>query len=254
MCINKPFHRNHRAFIERSNSGYSSWAYICDHEYATSPEYYTRSFLIIQKDLLNLFEYIEPSDKNLETYSYRIHELFVRVCIEVEANFKAIFKDNIYSKKEDKWNIKDYQIINKTHHLDAYKVTFPIWDGEKSIFTPFSPWENSDGILLWYKDYNSCKHDRHTKKYLANFKNLLEAFSALFVLLSSQFKRESFIPGPTLVSCSIDGLYYPNSFGLGGYLLIEFPKNWKDSEMYDFNWSDLKNESDRFQKINYDVL
>lgn len=252
MSINKPYHRNHRAFVHRNNSGYSSWAYICDHEYAISPEYYTRSFLMIQKDLLNLFEYIEPADINLNTYSYRIHELFMRVCIEVEANFKAIFKENIYSKAEKYWNIKDYKKINGTHHLDAYKVTFPIWDGEHNGFTPFSSWKNIDGTLSWYQDYNSCKHDRHTQKKLANFKNLLDAFSALFVLLSSQFNRESFSPGLTLLSCSSDGGYYPDNFGIGDYLLIEFPDNWEENEKYDFDWGILNESQDKFQKIDYD--
>lgn len=253
MGINKPYHRNYRAFIESDNSGFSSWAYICDHEYAISPEYYTRSFLIIQKDIQNLFEYIEPSDINLKTYSYRIHELYMRVCIEVEANFKAIFKENIYSKDEKKWNINDYKKINKTHHLDAYKAIFPIWDGVHNEFSPFKVWE-TNGILSWYRDYNLCKHDRHTQKYLANLENLLNAFTALFILLTSQFNRESFSPGTTLISCRTGAEYYPDEFGIGDYLIVKFPENWGDNEKYDFNWSTLQNEQNKFQKIDYNIL
>jgi hypothetical protein len=34
-------------------------------------------------------DYVEPADQNLNTYSFRIHELLMRACIEVEANCKA---------------------------------------------------------------------------------------------------------------------------------------------------------------------
>lgn len=95
MSYSKPFHRNYRGFANVPNSGHSQGAYIVDPNYAESPEHYVRAFLLIQKDLENLFEYVEPADDNLDTYSFRIHELFLRSCIEIEANFKAILKENI---------------------------------------------------------------------------------------------------------------------------------------------------------------
>jgi hypothetical protein len=52
----------------------------------------------------------------------------MRICIEVEANFKAILNENIYSKDEKDWNMDDYKKINITHHLSSYKVTLPIWN------------------------------------------------------------------------------------------------------------------------------
>jgi len=96
MSHTKPFHRNFRGFVVGSNSGYSQWAYVVDRAYAEAPEHYVRAFMIIQNDLQKLFEYVEPADENLGTYSYRIHELFMRSCIELEANFKAILRENIF--------------------------------------------------------------------------------------------------------------------------------------------------------------
>ena len=78
MSYNKPFHRNYRPVKESPNSGYSSWGYIENRDYAINPEHYVRAFLLIQKDLLKLFEYVEPADTNLKTYSFRIYELFIR--------------------------------------------------------------------------------------------------------------------------------------------------------------------------------
>jgi len=60
-------------------------------------------------------------------------------------------------------------------------------------YQPFSEWKDNKP-LSWYQAYNQCKHDRYEKFELANFKNLMLSFNGLFVLLSSQFKCESFSP------------------------------------------------------------
>ena len=101
-----PYHRVYRPCRKAPNSGYNSWIYLTDHEYAKLPINYTHPFLSLQKDIENLFEYVAPADKNLKTYSYRIQQLLIRVCVEIEANFKAIFKENHFTRKdESQWNI-----------------------------------------------------------------------------------------------------------------------------------------------------
>ena len=255
-----PFHRNYRGFIKGSNSGYSSWAYIVDKEYAQSPEHYTRAFILIQNDLKKLFEYIEPADRNRKTYSYRIHELLIRTCIEVEANFKAILKENIYKptdkegnlREEKCWKIYDYKRINITHHLSSYKVLVPTWNGKFSIFEPFDDWKKKD-TLCWYTAYNLSKHDRQSEFKKANFKNLLNAVSGLLVLLSSQFKTEDFSSGGRSLGISTDD-YYSMTPAIGDFFRIEFPSDWDNSEKYDFDWDELKQEKRRFEKINYNLL
>ena len=194
MSQSKPFHRNYRGFVTSANSGYSGCAYIVDRSYSESPEHYVRAFLLIQSDLQRLFEFVEPSDTNLSAYSYRIHELFMRTCIEIEANFKAILKENIFNptdkngdpRPEKRWNIHDYRKVNKTHHLSAYKVHIPIWEGTSSVYEPFKQWSSSKD-LSWYQAYNKSKHDRRFEFKEANLENLLNSVAGLLVLLSSQF-------------------------------------------------------------------
>jgi len=256
----KPFHRNVRGFIDRTNSGYSQWAYIVDRAYANSPEHYIRAFLLIQSDLQRLFEFIEPADDNLIAYSYRIHELFMRTCFEVEANFKAILKENIFnptkkdgsSRPEKDWNIHDYKKVNTTHHLSSYKVFIPIWGGAKSCFEPFKQWSGA-AELTWYQAYNASKHDRMNEFKKANFENMLNSVTGLFVLLSSQFGTQDFSPGSTSLSVNTDS-YYSTSPGLGDFFHIQFPSDWRDDEKYDFNWAELKTQADRLQKIDYDRI
>ena len=83
--IVKPFRRTCRPGPGGKYPGDTRDSYITDPRYAVAPEQYVRAFEIIQKDLLELFEFVEPANKNKKCYSYRIHELLMRTCIEVEA-------------------------------------------------------------------------------------------------------------------------------------------------------------------------
>jgi len=251
--IEKPFYRNYRP-----NSGNSGLAYITDKKYAVNPANYTRAFIIILDELKELFEFIEPCDTNLETYSFRIHQLIIRTCIEVEANFKAILRENTFNPKdnnrrkrqENSWNINDFRIVNKTHHLDAYLIGIPLWVVRQNEYTPFKNWGNEKD-LSWYQAYNKSKHDRAKNFKEANLKNLLGAVAGLLALLSSQFCTENFSPGND--NLVLEGnRYYKGDFGIGDYFTVKFPDNWKDEEKYHLDWTELK--EDIFQKFDYDEI
>ncbi len=124
-----PFKRNCRCNMDGCFSGEG---YITHPEFADSPIDYIRAFMLIQKDLINLFDYIEPSDTNEVTYSFRIHELLIRTCIEIEANFRAILIENGYQKKSADLNMGDYKKLNTSHRLSSYSVLIPYWSGNKS--------------------------------------------------------------------------------------------------------------------------
>lgn len=255
MSITRPYHRNYREVKEGPNSGYSNWAYIIDKEYAILPAHYVRAYNLIQSDLELLFEYIEPSDEALKTFSYRIHELLMRICIEIEANFKAILNENIYNPQNDRfgnpiYNMTVYKKINTTHHLSGYEVQLPIWNGAPKLFKPFEDWATGNS-LSWYRAYNASKHDRQEEFKQANFENLLGAITGLLVLLTSQFRNMSFSGG---IGLSTGYDYHDLSPAIGGLFRIKYPDDWSDDEKYDFDWSKLKEQSDRFQKIDYNAI
>lgn len=256
MSIKKPYYRTYRPQIDWPNSVYNSWIYIIDKKYSILPEHYTRAYKIIQEDLMKLFEYVEPSDKNLETYSYRIHELFMRTCIEIEANFKAILKENWYNPldkknkpiKEKYWNINNYYKVNGSHFLDRYSIEIPIWNWEKKVFKPFYEWSKHTH-LNWYTDYNNSKHDRHNNFQKANLENLLNAVSWLLILLSSQFRTENF--SPWTQSLGVEWYnYYSWIFWIWNYLIINFP-NYKENEKYNFDREKIKKDDNIFNKYIY---
>lgn len=101
MGIKKPYRRTCRVFTDLSYSLSGKSEYIKHPLYSENPGNFVRAFTIIQKDLISLFDYIEPADGNNNTYSFRIHELFLRSCSEIEANFKAILRENEYSRREE---------------------------------------------------------------------------------------------------------------------------------------------------------
>jgi len=246
VAITRPYRRTHRQFVD----GIYRDGYALHPKFAQSPEHYVRAFLIILKDLQELFDYVEPSDKNLACYSYRIYALLLRACVEVEANCKAILKENGYSKSGD-WNMSDYKKIEKTHLLSSYEVKVPNWSGSKANRMPFSAWSTC-GSLPWYNAYNVTKHDRHSEFEKATFEYLIDACCGLLVILSAQFETEDFSPGEEFwaLGGSADGM----ESGIGGYFRVRFPTNWQPDLQYDFNWQLLKGEDDPFQSIDYSQI
>lgn len=264
MPVKKPYHRIHRSVdLASPNAGYSSWAYIIDRDYANAPEHYVRALALIQSDLRLIFEYLEPSTLCQSAYSYRIHALLMRTCIEIEANFKAILEENIFTPQGNgRLTIGHYRKIDASHHLSSYKVMLPIWEHAPLILEPFAGWAPFRGRALpsgvspslhWYQAYNASKHDRQSEFRQANLKNLLDAVAALVIVVSSQFLGEEF--GAESRAMSVSGYdYHAMEPATGGLFRIAYPDDWSSAEQYDFDWAILKAQSDRFQKFDYDAV
>ena len=237
------------------------WQYLLHPDFANDPQHYIRAFLLIQEDLLKIFEYVEPCDENQSTISLKIQELLTRVCIEIEANFTAILKENTYSNSNN-WNLRnDYSLIEFTHKLSEYKVEYPVWRGKNYKFTPFANWgtkpKKNWHSLNWYQAYNKSKHDRHTHFNKATFENLLNAVAGLVVLLSAQFMSESYSSNSKSLGIgdSYSYNYNPNmSTAIGGYFKVQYPKLWNENEKYSFNWNEIVKQENPIEKINYDLI
>ena len=91
----------------------------------------------------------------------------------MEANCKAILKENGYTKAGD-MNMSDYKKINVTHRLSSYLVKVPYWNGTNYLPRPFEAWSQGRS-LPWYQVYNTTKHDRHIEFEEATFEHLIDA-------------------------------------------------------------------------------
>jgi hypothetical protein len=96
--IEKPFKRTVRQLIDGSYQNDGNAAYVRDANYAVDPKHYLRGFEVLQKDIIALLDYVEPSDINQPCYSFRTLELLGRVCVEIEANCRAILAENNYAR------------------------------------------------------------------------------------------------------------------------------------------------------------
>jgi hypothetical protein len=237
MAVPKPYRRTCRPGPDGKYPGDTRQTYIDDFGFAIAPEQYVNAFKLIQKDLLELFDYVEPVDENNKCYSYRIHELHMRTCIEVEANCKAILTENNYSKAAGYWNMTDYKKLDPTHRLSSYEVKLPRWHGTNNVRRPFSPW-GPYGELSWYQAYNAAKHNRYNEFKKANFENLVETVAGLVALLSSQFYTHDF----SMVTRFYDDRDIRDNFlpAIGDCFFVKFPDNWPQADWYSFDWEQLK--------------
>jgi hypothetical protein len=247
MTVSRPFRRTCRQFDDGHYTEGGRWRYVFHPKFSTAPQQYIRAFSIIQKDVLELFDYVEPADANLPCYSYRIHELHMRACIEVEANCKAILAENAYSKGGD-WNMSDYCKLDQTHQLSSYQIRLPLWHGTSDVRTPFASW-SAGGKLAWYQVYNAAKHDRHNQFPLANFDTLVNAMCGLVAVLSAQFLTFDFTP--LVLSTGYGEPTDGFETAIGNYFHVKFPTKWPAAERYSFKWQAIENEPDPFQNLTF---
>jgi hypothetical protein len=249
MPETRPYYRTVRRFVDSQNSGWSSWQYMRHPAYAQSPQRFVQGYLMIQKDLAQILENVEADDLNGRVFGYRIHELLMRTCVEVEANFKAILKANQFTCARH-WTMREYSRVECSHQLSDYQILLPIWRGRMAEFRPFGAWKD-EMPLPWYEAYNASKHDRHQSLIDANLQILIQAIGGLVVLLTAQFNTEDYSGSPDVLEIGGPSVHKWQP-ALGGLFRVEYPKNWSDDQLYDFDWNDLKDLPDPFQKFNYD--
>lgn len=167
---------------------------------------YWSYFLELESQLIETKRYVEFSESNNKTYSIEYLKLYQAVCSEIDVVGKEIainvnpdflIKDNCSIKKwgfemQQKFgSIKDALVLfNRETELQPFKK----WQYEKTFSKKNTPYlrivGGDDGVIKWWKDYNAVKHQRiglvadNGNFCLANQRNLVLAFSALFLMES----------------------------------------------------------------------
>ena len=146
----------------------------------------------LEKEFLNIADYIHFSDDQTEVYSMHIADLIVRCSIEIEAISKELYTQivgetspinkNLYFDTdcldllEQKWSLSKKQVM-------VSATTFYFTNESNRIFTPLKK-ANKRGSSgsKWKRAYQAVKHDRKSSLKMANIKNLLHAMGALYIL------------------------------------------------------------------------
>lgn len=251
MPLLKPFHRIVRPFADGDyiHGVEDDEIYILSNDFAPDRATLIRAYSIIEKDLIELFNYIEPADVNLCTYSHKTYELLLRASTEFETNCKAILHANDYAKAGgSNLTIEDYYRIDKASKLSEYKVILGTWLPSQKVFQPFRDW-SSGHTLRWYQSYNVVKHDRSTEFREASLENVMASVTGLLSILVSQFYVFAFNPYQSV------GAY---TEGDDGSLCVEtslfkvlLPTNWFPDEQYDFDWNVIKAITTPFDNFSF---
>lgn len=244
MPINKPYFRIIRPIASGYDFNNPCAGYHNDKRFVSERERNSliHSGILIVKDFLELFDYIEPCDDHRVVYSHRIYELFLRTSTEFEANCKGVLIANNCKPQNRDYSILDYYKLNKAMRLSEYKIEFSRWI-EQYYYLPFADW-NSGTSLSWYKAYNSVKHDRFNNYKQANLFNLLLAICGLLSILHAQFGIRIEFEYKNLGKI---GAITPNRINFGPFFIT--PPKFPEEEKYLFNWSELSVEENPYQSF-----
>lgn len=142
-------------------------------------------FLLLEKDFINLKNYIHVSERNFDTFSFELSKILQLACSEIDSICRLMCKiidtnNNYFDDTNNSGNIKKYRnIILKTYpKLMQSEVKIPDLDSE------LKPWEEwkTEVAPFWWNDYNLVKHYRHSNFEKASLKNTIYALSALMIL------------------------------------------------------------------------
>lgn len=170
---------------------------------------YWEYYLDLEEQLLATRRFVAFDEKNEKTFSMEYLKLYQAVCSEIDVVGKemAFFANPNFQTKDTNIKKWGYEIQQK---FPSLKDSLVIFNDLKTI-QPFKDWEyeisiskqgrknikikNDKKTIQWWKHYNDVKHKRvglleeENNFYLANQKNLVEAFSALYLLETVYIKE-----------------------------------------------------------------
>lgn len=182
-------------------------------------------FLALDRDAEQLSRYVEFCEANFDVFSVELAHLLFAASSEVDVVAKLLCQQVAPNLPRE--NIKDYKaaLVPAIAELPETEVYVPRYG------LSFQPWSNWAGAQspLWWRSYNSVKHQRDTHFDQATLKNALNALGALMILTYHYYSRKlapaagqnlspkdtmrELSPASTLIRLH-DNFYY-------GHLLIE---------------------------------
>ena len=204
--------------------------YITDRRYSENRFESLQAYHSLEHDLKNLFDYVSPYESNLTAFSFRIYDLLLRVCTELEQNWKSILIANEYADENERLNIHDYKKIEQSSRLSEYEVEFNYFQPRPVIIKPFNTWATNDPLLVFYDAYNKSKHNRVKHFPKANLKNVIDAMAALIAVLVSQYHILAFSPYGLITTYRENNSFI--SYG-DSLFSVKLASSWSETERYE---------------------
>ena len=158
-------------------------------EGAIDQKAFTQSFVALKlllAKMQDIFETVEPSPSNLQTYSHKIRELLLLAAMEVEASWAAVLKVNGYAG--GRFTTNDYVKLLRPMRLDSFSLRLRSYP-DFPAFTPFGGWNATAPTrsLSWYDVYNQTKHNREEHLDVATIERAVHSVGAAVVMFYAQF-------------------------------------------------------------------
>ena len=160
----------------------------------------------LEKNFLQLADYIHFADDQTKVYSMHIADLIVRCSIEIEAISKELYlklggnpspTDDNGNKRDLYFDTDCLDLLEKQWNLSKKQVivsatTFYFSAETNRIFDPLHK-ANKRGTSgsKWKQSYQAVKHSRISSLKMASIENLLHAMGALYIL-NLYYKDETF--------------------------------------------------------------
>ncbi len=153
---------------------------------------YWSHYIMLEKEFLQMSEYVTISVDNNHTYSNKYLKLILAIGSEVDVAQKLFC--NLLDNQNHYDNIENYRKCIEDNRPEFFEQIVTVFNGEQIL----KPWDNRDSSNevispFWWKAYNKCKHKRVdsgtinniTKEYykFANLENVINALAGLYQTL-----------------------------------------------------------------------
>lgn len=151
--------------------------------------YFWNAYKRLEREVLELAEFIHISDDQLGVYSLKIGDLLVRAAIEAETLVKLLYYENGGTKPSGKdlyFDTDCFKLLEDKWSLSK-KVIFisapSFFLKENRILRPLQKaYKRGSSSSKWQIAYQAVKHDRVNNQRSGNIGNLLLALGALYIL------------------------------------------------------------------------
>ena len=147
------------------------------------------NYLRIEKEIINLSQYIDFADGQLNVYSSTICDLLLRCGVEIESLYKEIYRRDIRKELPKSVGVIVKE-VERRYLLKRKKLIFDCLGFNFRSFSIIEPFvydpETSDD---YYKIYCKIKHDRKQNFEKGTLRVLLLSFGALYILNQIYLKK-----------------------------------------------------------------
>ncbi len=184
---------------------------------------YWNYFLALESDLERLSRYVEFAEHNYSTYSIEIAHLFLAAAAEVDVVAKQLCTRHRPKPKADNVNAY-YDILTAAYPgIEHMEVTIPRYG---LILKPWDTWKKN-APPPWWSDHNKVKHRRSDYFHAAHLQNVLNAMSALLLVVVLLHKDRTAQPwiAPVPVLLNAPEALVKQSLLIGvGHPVLRFPE------------------------------